>query len=164
MISLFLLPIASLADAPMREAGPNEVRGQYESWERRLRRRVAKLHTMPEGADRNVIADVVVGFSLGRDGRPADIVVRRSSGDLVYDRAAQRVVRLLGRIGSVPSSAGGRHDVQLKLSYGEAADPTADRRLTDSLDAERRAQAARNLEIVTAAPTQTAIAVGHSAN
>ena len=153
MMSLLALSLASLAGQ-----GTEDIAGRYQAWERQLRRRVAELQVMPTAADPTVVGDVVLAFSIGNDGRPANVTIRRSSGVAMYDRAAKRVVRLLGRIGPVPTLSGRRHDVQLKLSYGVPADPDAERRLASTLDAERAAMATRNLAILTGAPNALASA------
>lgn len=128
---------------------------QYGRWERRLRTKVAELHIFPGGASKNELGDVVVSFAIGKDGRPTDAVIQKSSGNPIYDKAARRVVRLLGPIGPVPSMTGESHRVQIKLSYGYAPTPAADRQLSSALDAERQAHSQRNREIVTMASGQT---------
>lgn len=139
------------------QSSVTDVERNYERWERSLRARVAELHALPGGADKNEVGDVAVSFSIGKDGRPTNPVIQKSSGNPTYDKAARRVVRLLGPIGAVPSMGGQEHRVQLKLSYGIAPTPAADRQLENELDAERRAYSRRNLEIVTtAAETMTA--------
>ena len=125
-----------------------EVREQFKRWEQRLRHRIAERHIYPGGADRNAVGDVVIRFSIGPDGRPVDPVIQKSSGNAIFDRAAQRVVRLLGPIGPVPSMAGTDHGVVVKLSYGQPASQGAERRLANALEAERKSYDRRNLQLV----------------
>lgn len=148
---MVLLPLVIAAAAPSA-AGTEQL---YERWERRLRTRISELHTFPGGASKKELGDVVISFSIGKDGRPANAVIQKSSGNPTYDKAARRVVRLLGPIGPVPSVTGRDHRVQLKLSYGEALTAAADRQLTELLDIERQTFSQRNLAIVTKAVGQT---------
>ncbi len=144
---MLLLSIALAAAEPSAA----DAERLYERWERRLRSRVSELHRFPGGADENELGDVVISFSIGKDGRPTDALIQQSSGNTTYDKAARRVVRLLGPIGPVPSVTGQDHRVKLKLSYGEASTATADRQLADALDIERQSYSQRNLAIVTTA-------------
>jgi TonB family protein len=144
MITSLGLVLALAADA-----GTGDVRLQYERWERRLRDKIAERHIFPGGADRNAVGDVVIRFAIGPDGRPVDPVIQQSSGNPVFDRAAQRVVRLLGPVGPVPSLAGTDHGVAVKLSYGKPASQGAERRLAHALEAERKSYDRRNLQLVT---------------
>lgn len=148
---MVLLPLVIAAAAPSA-AGTEQL---FERWERRLRTRISELHTFPGGASKKELGDVVISFSIGKDGRPANAVIQKSSGNPTYDKAARRVVRLLGPIGPVPSVTGRDHRVQLKLSYGEALTAAADRQLTELLDIERQTLSQRNLAIVTKAVGQT---------
>lgn len=131
----------------------------YDRWERRLRNKVAELHRLPGGADKSELGDVVISFSIGKDGRPTESVIRKSSGNRDYDKAARRVVRLLGPIGPVPSTSSQDRRVQLKLSYGIAPTVAVDRQLASALDMERQAASQRNLAIVTEAHGQTKPAI-----
>lgn len=129
---------------------PADVAEQFDRWERRLRARVERLHIVPAEAQNISPCDVVVRFAVAADGSPARAQVQESSCGRYYQRKALALVRGLGRIGPVPSGGGKDHRVTLKLSYGAEPDRSADRRLTDSLAAERRAYARRNLTVVAA--------------
>lgn len=142
--------LLSLALAAVQPSAA-DVERDYERWERCLRAKVSALHDFPAGADKHEISEVVVSFSIGKDGRPTDAVVRKSSGNPTYDRAARHVVRRLGRIGPIPAMTGQDRRVLLKLSYGFAPTATADRQLAGALDAERQFHSRRNLEMVTMA-------------
>jgi TonB family protein len=120
MLSLPIL-ILAIGAAPATATVPDHG-AQLQRWERRLRRRVAELHVFPGGADKDWAGEVAVRFSIGADGRPENAVIQRSSGNPVFDRAARRLVRLLGPIGRVPSTDGRDRTVLLGLSYG-AIDP-----------------------------------------
>ena len=159
MIDHVLLHL-TLAASSAGDIGATDVQREYERWERRLRARVAELHVQPGGADGGEPGDVTLRFSIGSDGRPRDAVILKSSGDPTYDRAARRVVRLLGPIGPVPSLAGANHQVRLKLSYGQGSTPELDDKLTAELESERRAYAGRNLRAVTGPAGATALGKG----
>jgi TonB family protein len=146
-MSLALLTLGLISAQP-----PALVAERYVRWERRLRTRVAELHHFPGGAEQGSVGDVVVAFAIRPDGRPTHPVIRKSSGNPVLDRAARRVVRLLGPIGPVPSATAAKYDVVIKLSYGQAATPAADRDWDVALASERQAHSMRNLETVTAEP------------
>jgi len=138
-----------LAFALAAERSPGDVGEQYLRWDQRFRDKIAERHIFPGGADRNAVGDVVIRFSIGPDGRPVDPVIQKSSGNGVFDRAARRVVRLLGPVGPVPSLAGTNHGVVVKLSYGQPASLGAERRLANGLEQERKSYDRRNLQIVT---------------
>jgi TonB family protein len=55
-----------------------------------IQRRIAEQWVKP--SIEGVPADAVVYFRIRRDGKITDVEVRQSSGDSVYDRAAQRAV------------------------------------------------------------------------
>lgn len=93
----------------------------YSKWEQRLRDRVNNELAYPLGAG-NASGDVLVGFTIGADGKPANVGVRQSSGNPTFDRAALRLVSHLGRLGDVP----GVHGIVLKLSYGDGAATVAE--------------------------------------
>ena len=144
MLSLSLVNSGSL---------PADVGTQFDRWERRLRSKVAARNLVPAFAANDPACHVMIGFTIGSDGRPADATIRESSCASYYDRAAHRLVRQLGRIGAVPTATGSDHPVVLKLSYGVAPTEDADRQLTKSLDADRQAYADRNMRIVTSMRT-----------
>lgn len=146
-----LLSLALVAAQPSAA----DVERNYERWERRLRSKVAELHILPAGGDTAELGDVVVSFSIDRDGRPTDARVQSSSGNTAYDNAARRLVRQLGRIGPAPSMGDQSHRVVLKLSYGFARNADLDRQLASALDTERHAYSRRNVQIVTTATVQT---------
>lgn len=140
MLSLSLVNASPLA----HDIGP-----QFDRWERRLRAKIAALNVVPADAANDPACDVTIGFEIGADGRPKNANIRSSSCKPYYERAAHRLVRQLGRLGAVPSAIGANHPVTLKLSYGVAPTATADRQLTESLEAERQAYQERNMRIVT---------------
>ena len=151
ILSLALLPtFLASANLPAVEA-PTGVQQQYQRWEQRLRDRIAERNLLSATALKNPACKVVVGFTVGPDQRPDDIEVVKSTCDSFYDRKAQRLVRQLGRVGRVPSASGENYRVMLNLTYGEALDPAADRRLTAALESERRFHSRRNLDVVTTA-------------
>ena len=96
------------------------------------------------------VCNVIVGFTVGEDRRPANVTVVKSSCDSFYNRRAQRLVRELGRVGQVPSRVAKNHRILLNLTYGSAANAVADRSLTNALNGEREGSLLRNLRIVTA--------------
>jgi hypothetical protein len=141
ILSLSLLSLSAVSATP-------NVEYQFQQWERRLRSKVAERNIVPAAGANDAACNVVVGFTVGRNRRPAGIEVVNSSCNFFYDRQAQRLVRTLGRIGQVPSASGQNHRVLLSLTYGRAPDSAADRRLTDAMEAERQAYLRRNLAIV----------------
>ncbi len=144
--------------------GSSDMTEQFERWERRLRARVERVHVVPADAQKISPCDVVVSFAIGDGGSPQDAAVRESSCSRYYDRRALSLVRGLNRIGAVPSNAGKQHRVMLKLTYGAQVDGAADRRLSDALEAERRARALRNLAIVAGASDRPAVAAPSASN
>jgi TonB family protein len=146
MFQLAMLSLSLVNASPQaQDLGP-----QFNRWERRLRAKVALLNVVSADAANDPACDVTIGFEIGDDGRPQNATIRESSCKPYYERAAHRLVRQLGRIGAVPSAIGVSHPVTLKLSYGVAPTAIADRQLTESLEAERRAYGDRNMRIVTA--------------
>ena len=120
----------------------------FDRWEQRLRSKVAELHEVPASAARDAACDVMISFSIDRDGRPANAGIKESNCKRFYERSSLRLVRNLGGIGPVPSANDTDHKVLLKLSYGVADTAEADRRLSEQLEAERQASAGRNLRII----------------
>ena len=153
-----MLQVAIMAMS-LANAGPTpeSVGARFESWEQRIRSRIAELHVVPEYAAKDDACDVSISFAIGKDGRPTAPTIRETSCPSYYDRAALRLVRHLGRVGAVPSADGNDHAVVLKLSYGVPPTAAADRQLNESLEKERSHYADRNLRIVTT-PLRTASA------
>ena len=145
MFQLAMLSLSLVNANPLAQ----EIAPQFNRWERRLRAKIAVLNVVPADSANDPACDVTIGFEIGADGRPKNATIRNSSCKPYYERAAYRLVRQLGRIGAVPSAVGARHPVTLRLSYGAAPTATADRQLTESLEAERKAYAERNMRIVT---------------
>lgn len=107
---------SSLAASPVLADG--DVSARHARWEQRLRARVNSLLVYPLGSE-NRAGDVFVGFRVGEDGRPTNVVIRKTSGQPIFDRAAVLLVSRLGWIGPMPSTDGRPHEVVLKLSYGD---------------------------------------------
>lgn len=107
---------SSLVASPVLADG--DLSARHARWEQRLRARVNSLLVYPLGSE-NRAGDVFVGFRVGENGKPANVVIRKTAGQPIFDRAAIRLVSSLGRIGPMPSSDGRPHEVILKLSYGE---------------------------------------------
>lgn len=128
---------------------------RYDQWEERLRNRVTALHVYPEGAEIGAMGDVTIGFRIGPDGAPQDIVIRRSSGHALFDSAAVRLVSRLGRLGPVPSANGAIERVVLKLSYGKPQS-FAERRRLAKMDAEERAANERRNRLMVSTATRLA--------
>jgi len=158
LLSLLLVPVTLAVADPSVTRGANDVRQQYERWERRLRARIADLHVVPVSAKAEPACDVIIRFAVGRNERASDAAIRSSSCRPFYNRAAFRLVRSLGRVGRVPSLSGNEHHVMLKLTYGIAPSAAADRSLTQALEAERQVHSRRNVEIVTTAANQAIVA------
>jgi hypothetical protein len=152
MLELFpmLLGVAAAGHSP------DGAVAQFERWERRLRARVEKLHTMPADARDVPPCDVLVRFAVSQRGSPHQPEIRKSTCGRHYERKALALVRGLGRVGAVPSGAAKDHGVLLKLSYGTAPERSADQRLSAALNAERAMHARRNLAIVALAPLEPA--------
>lgn len=121
---------------------------RFDRWERRLRAKITELHVVPALPD--APCDVTVSFAIGKDGRPTDATVRKSSCKPFYERAARQLVSRIGKIGKVPSASGTNHSVVLQLSYGVALNKAADHDLSASLEAERETSRRRNLQLITA--------------
>lgn len=148
---LFLIAAAfALSSGAAPALAKSDVTGRYEQWEQKLRSRVTALHVYPQDARAGAMGDVLVGFRIGEDGRPADITIRRSSGEAAFDAAAVRLVSRLGRLGSVPAN-GNVREINLKLSYGEPGRLGDGRRLVKADGEERAANERRNRLIVSRA-------------
>jgi len=91
---------------------------RYSHWEQRLRERVNEELSYPEAAS-GAAGDVLVGFRVGADGEPAQVTIRQSSGNPIFDQAAIRLVSHLGRLGPIPTADPQVGDIVLKLSYGD---------------------------------------------
>jgi TonB family protein len=139
----------SAASSPALAGGDSPDR--YDRWERQLRTRVNALHVYPEGAAKGAMGDVLVSFRIGDDGKPADIVIRQTSGQAIFDNAAVRLVAGLGKLGPVPASRGAIDRVTLKLSYGEPATLAEAKRMAKATAEERVANERRNRLIVSQA-------------
>lgn len=150
ILGLVALPIAIAGANLSAESSTLDVERQFHRWERRLRTRIAERNVVPAASLDDPPCNVVVGFAVGENRRPASVEVVSSSCDSFYDRRAERLVRDLGRVGRVPSFTARKPRILLNLSYGSAPDAVADRRLTEALDAERQASLQRNLRIITA--------------
>ena len=120
---LGLVAAIGLAQGPGAIA-PSSVASRYAHWEQRLRDRVNDQLSYPEAAN-GVSGDVLVGFRIGPDGKPTDVIVRKSSGYSVFDRIAVKLVSQLGRLGPVPSAERSVGEIVLKLSYGDGATTAA---------------------------------------
>lgn len=120
---LGLIAAISLAQGAGAIAQSN-VASRYAHWEQRLRQSVDEQLSYPQAAN-GVSGDVLVGFRIGPDGKPADVQVRKSSGFEIFDRAAVQLVSRLGRLGAVPSADGSVDDIVIKLSYGDGASTAA---------------------------------------
>jgi TonB family protein len=128
---------------------------RYSKWEDRLRDRVNDELSYPIAAGR-ASGDVLVGFTIGADGRPAGISIRQSSGNPIFDAAALRVISRLGRMGPVPTAGGQVNEIVLKLSYGDGAATAAQAIQVAKADwQERRSNEARDRALVSQ-PTQVA--------
>lgn len=143
-----LLVLSAAASPAMAGGGSTD---RYDRWERQLRTRVNALHTYPLGAAKGAMGDVLVSFRIGNDGKPADITVRQSSGEAMFDNAAVRLVAGLGKLGPVPANRDGVERITLKLSYGEPATPAAAKQIASATAAERLANERRNRLIVSQA-------------
>ena len=139
-LSFFAGLIALSAASPALAGSPEN----YDRWEQQLRNRVNALHVYPLGASKGAMGDVLVSFRIGSDGKPADIVIRQSSGEAMFDTAAVRLVAGLGKLGPVPASRGAVERVTLKLSYGEPATLAEAKRLAKATAEERAANERRN--------------------
>lgn len=116
--ALFLV-IASILQPSAIRAQADPI-SRYSQWEHRLRDRVNAELAYPMAAS-GASGDVFVSFSVGTDGKPADIALQRSSGNAILDRAAIDLVSRLGRVGAIPSATRNMNQVILKLSYGDGA-------------------------------------------
>ena len=147
LIAAFLALSATGAPA-LAGADPSS---RYDRWEQQLRNRVTALHTYPLGAEKGAMGDVLVSFRIGNDGKPADIVIRQTSGQAIFDNAAIRLVAGLGKLGPVPASRDSIDRVTLKLSYGEPATLAEAKRMVKATAEERIANERRNRLIVSQA-------------
>ena len=95
---------ASLLHAPALFA-KDDVLSRYARWEQRLRTRVDDQLAYPLGVGSSS-GDVLVRFGIGRDGKPSNARLERSSGYPFFDQAALGLVSRLGRLGPVPSANG----------------------------------------------------------
>ncbi len=146
------LLVAAVGSAALSLAAPlyarDDVSTRYAKWEQRLRNRVDFLHTYPKGDENGATGDVFVSFQIGQNGVPTDIVLSKSSGHAIFDRAATRLVSYLGWLGPVPSTKGNIDRVTLKLSYGDPPTVAESERVAKADTAERLTNERRDLEIV----------------
>jgi hypothetical protein len=150
ILGLVALPIAIAGASLSAESSSVNVERQFHRWERRLRSKIAERNIVSAATLDDPVCNVIVGFTVGEDRRPANVTVVKSSCDSFYNRRAQRLVRELGRVGQVPSRVAKNHRILLNLTYGSAANAVADRSLTNALNGEREGSLLRNLRIVTA--------------
>lgn len=149
--SLLLAAIggAALMNASALIAGADTL-SRFAQWNQQLRQRVDDLIVYPLGADPHSSGDVLVSFRIGRDGKPGDIAILKSSGHAIFDEAAARLVSGLGRIGPVPSDRP-IDEIVLKLSYGDPSPTVAESKRLARLDAqERLANDERNRSAISA--------------
>lgn len=159
MNSLSLWTIVAAASACATAAlAQNTATSRYSEWERHLRDRVNAELSYPDAANK-ASGDVLVGFQIGVDKKPMNVVLRRSSGNAIFDQAALRLVSRLGRLGSVPTSGRPINEVILKLSFGDPAVTAADfARLARADRQEQFANEQRNREMVS---PETRVAQNH---
>lgn len=150
MNSILIAAALALSSASAPALAKSDVSDRYDHWEQTLRHRVNALHVYPHGAGEGAIGDVLVGFRIGDDGKPADITIRRSSGEAAFDAAAVQLVSSLGRLGPVPSE-GRVQEINLKLSYGDPVRSSEGRKLAQADNEERAANERRNRLIVSRA-------------
>ena len=126
---------------------------RYVHWEQVLRQRVNDYFYYPEAAA-GAVGDVIVGFEIGADGKPANIVVRQSSRNLFLDRAATRLVAQLGRLGPIPSANSRIREIDLKLSYGDPSVTAGDSGRLEKADRQERAfNQRRDRDLISTQPT-----------
>lgn len=143
-VNLILIAAAlALSSTSVPALAKSDQSVRYDQWEQKLRTRVNALHVFPDDAKADAMGDVLVGFRIGADGRPADITIRRSSGEAAFDAAAVRLVSRLGRLGPVPAD-GNVQAIELKLSYGEAPTSLDRTRMARSDQDERLSNERRN--------------------
>jgi protein TonB len=96
---------------------------EIEDWKkdylRGLQEAIGRSQFYPEEARRRrETGTVKVGFVLLRDGRIARIHLRRSSGSLLLDEAAQEALRRLGRYKPIPPAFGrSRWEMAVPIRY-----------------------------------------------
>jgi TonB family protein len=154
-VSLFAALLALSGAASPAVAGGDSP-DRYDRWEQQLRNRVNALHTYPLGAAKGAMGDVLVSFRIGGDGKPADITIRQSSGEAIFDNAAIRLVARLGKLGPVPASRVRVDRVTIKLSYGEPAALAEAKRMAKATADERVANERRNRRMVSQAQEKVA--------
>jgi TonB family protein len=152
-----LLTIAGAASLAVSSASvaQSDLVSRYSQWEGRLRHRVDELLFYPL-AGNGAAGDVLVGFQVGADGKPLDIVIRKTSGEAIFDRAAVNLVSRLGRIGKVPSADGNVGEIILKLSYGDPSATFAQSMRLAKRDKEEELANARRDRVVISTATRVA--------
>ena len=149
-MNLVLRAIAGAASLAMcsPSLAQSELVSRYARWEARLRHRVDDLLVYPV-ATGGAAGDVLVGFQVGADGKPSDIVIRKTSGEPIFDRAAVDLVSRIGRIGNAPGADGSVREIVLKLSYGDPSTTTPQSmRLAETDRQERIANERRDRAII----------------
>jgi len=147
-VNLILIAAAlALSSTSVPALAKSDQSVRYDQWEQKLRARVNALHVFPSDAKADAMGDVLVGFRIDADGKPADITIRRSSGEAAFDAAAVRLVSRLGRLGAVPAE-GQVNEIELKLSYGEPSRSGQGQKLSKADREERLANERRNRLIV----------------
>lgn len=86
-----------------------------DSWRRRVER-VGTAHFPEQLVGNRALGRPTLEVAIGADGRLADIVVRRSSGDKALDQAALRILRLAAPFEPLPEHIRAEYDV-LKFAY-----------------------------------------------
>ena len=155
--TLAIFGVTSLAIASPVIAQSDLV-SRYAHWEQRLRDRVNDMLSYPEGAGA-AAGDVFVSFRVGANGKPSNIAVAQSSGNVIFDRAAVSLVSRLGNIGPVPSANPQVGRMVVKLSYGDPTSTVAASMRLARMDREEQlSNQQRDMALITAS---TRVAQNH---
>jgi protein TonB len=99
--------------APSTEA--SMLAGYLDSWRRRVER-IGTANFPAQLLNDRALGRPTLEVAIGADGRLADIVVRRSSGDKALDQAALRILRLAAPFEPLPRHIRAEYDT-LKFAY-----------------------------------------------
>jgi len=118
------------------------------AWVDVVEQRIDENLRYPElAARRGETGSAFVTFTRGVDGQPTNVVLSKSSGSGLLDRAALRTVKALGALPSLPGGYGDDQPVTVSLNYGIASGRMSEVRLATQFAATKRDAVAHNTQL-----------------
>ena len=118
------------------------------AWVDVVEQRIDQNLRYPElAARRGETGSASVTFTRGVDGQPTNVVLSKSSGSGLLDRAALRTVKALGALPSMPGGYGDDQPVTVALNYGIAAGSLSEVRLATQFAAVKQQADAGNMQL-----------------